>query len=1083
MAESLGDAVLDLRTNQKQLDQGIDRAQKGAERLNQKFLAVEKTLKKLGAGLQAAGKKMTLFVTAPIVGLGALAVKLADVQIQAEAGLAAAISFTGIEVAKVLPDLKAFASELQRITTTGDETSLKMLQVATSMGLTADQSKVAVKEAIGLAKAFGISEVSAIRYTASLASGDTTMLNRYIPTLRQVTDDAERTAKAHEILAGAFSVAVAEAENGLGPWKQLGNEFGDLLEDLGAIILKGLEPLVGILKSAIQWVATMDDNTKRWIVTIAATAAAIGPVLIALGTLLTVLGSLAGMMASGGVIAVGATTLVGLLAGPLGIALALAAVVTAIGIFLREGGVFENWIAGTNISLQELVGNVKDLQAAYEAIKPDIAAVNQLSDEFRETNSELFRAIQNNVAQGKNYDAVVLSLLERFKEGTTEGDALRAKLEEVGSTTGQVAVETITLDTNMAAAKKTADGFKGTATELERAMWALANSAKANVFAFEDLSKVDVSWPKLLPPTSAPALVDTLARAQERWNISIPNTTKELASLNVLMKSGQVPAKQMAEIIARQIEEYDRLGVLTPEIEQKLRAMGKETGIATGNFDDFFGKIRTGIPAVDGFLGKLQGFLGIFKSITGALSGVSKGLGDFFGKIGGLFGGGKDDGGGGGGIGDLLGGLFGGGGGGGGSSDFFGDAATESFKAMGDVGTEGGLGFLGGLQGIMSKLGSFAPIIGPLLSIFGPTIFKGLKAIGGKILSVFKGIFGGPNAAELGGRKVAAAFKDTIALMLDDAQRAEVAQAVAGGASEAWAQKVIGLRDSMLALGRTEAEALAFSDQLWQAEKQGPEAVQRVIDSIQPSLDQVSAAMARTGLSLTELRNRAINDSKKLGISVAEAFQRIAAGTTEMVGSSAAAARQSFRKAQRDMLRDAGVSREERKKQMDTLRAKNKSTQDAMVLASKNAQMAMANASISAAQISEDAWVKSATNTAKAWRKTKQDTVGDSSIIDIADMGSASADRLRKKQEEAARATEEAWRRASRQITGTRSSRRDVAFDDAPVSRSESVSGRRERRGGGDSGDLVIQLEVDGERMARKVVKRTPEILRKMGLT
>ncbi|KKL15384.1 hypothetical protein LCGC14_2506110, partial [marine sediment metagenome] len=133
MAESLGEAVLDLRTNLRQYNRDIDSAGKKAQSLNQKFLATERTLKKLGAGLQRAGVKMTAFVTAPIVGLGALAVKLADVQIQAEAGLAAAIRFTGVEVSNVLPDLKAFASGLQEITTTGDETSLKMLQVSTSM--------------------------------------------------------------------------------------------------------------------------------------------------------------------------------------------------------------------------------------------------------------------------------------------------------------------------------------------------------------------------------------------------------------------------------------------------------------------------------------------------------------------------------------------------------------------------------------------------------------------------------------------------------------------------------------------------------------------------------------------------------------------------------------------------------------------------------------------------------------------------------------------------------------------------------------------------------------------------------------
>ncbi|KKK67708.1 hypothetical protein LCGC14_2951370, partial [marine sediment metagenome] len=59
----------------------------------------------------------------------------------------------------------------------------------------------AAENAIALSAAFGINASSAIRYTAALEEGDTTMLNRYIPTLRQIKDDSERVAAAQRILA------------------------------------------------------------------------------------------------------------------------------------------------------------------------------------------------------------------------------------------------------------------------------------------------------------------------------------------------------------------------------------------------------------------------------------------------------------------------------------------------------------------------------------------------------------------------------------------------------------------------------------------------------------------------------------------------------------------------------------------------------------------------------------------------------------------------------------------------------------------------------------------------------------------
>jgi hypothetical protein len=248
MSESLGDAVLKLRTDDKDFNRGLSTAEKKTQDLNKSLEASE-------ARAVALGQAMTAAAVAGIAALAKLtseAVRLADVQIQAEQRLGAAVRLTGGDAAAAVKEFKEFAAQLQNVTTVGDETSLGMLQVATSMGLTASQAKVAVQEAIGLGKAFGISERSAIRYTASLAAGDTTMLNRYIPSLRMVKDDAERVAKAHELLGNAFGVAKEEALAGLGPWRQLQNATGDLLEIMGKAVIEGIEPLAKGLLSLAQ---------------------------------------------------------------------------------------------------------------------------------------------------------------------------------------------------------------------------------------------------------------------------------------------------------------------------------------------------------------------------------------------------------------------------------------------------------------------------------------------------------------------------------------------------------------------------------------------------------------------------------------------------------------------------------------------------------------------------------------------------------------------------------------------------------------------------------------------------------------
>jgi hypothetical protein len=154
-------------------------------------------------------------------------------QEQAETKLRGALEANGRAVRALMADYKAFASQRQRETVVGDETTLGMLQQAEALGLTGEAAKRAVTEAIGLARALGMAEKSAVRYTASLAEGDTTMLNRYLPVLKEIDDQATRVAKAHELLANMFGVATEEANSNTGAYQQMKNAIGDIMEKIG----------------------------------------------------------------------------------------------------------------------------------------------------------------------------------------------------------------------------------------------------------------------------------------------------------------------------------------------------------------------------------------------------------------------------------------------------------------------------------------------------------------------------------------------------------------------------------------------------------------------------------------------------------------------------------------------------------------------------------------------------------------------------------------------------------------------------------------------------------------------------------
>jgi hypothetical protein len=248
--------------------------------LTKKFRSATTQMESFANRINRIGKQMSVALTAPITAFAGVSVRAFAKQEDAERKLASAIRATGGAVDANMARFTAFATEMQRLTVVGDETTLGLLQLATAQGLSADASERAVRNAIAMQSAFNVGAESAIRMTAALEQGDATMLRRYIPALRGVTDEAEMLAKAHEILSGAFEIAQDEALTFGGQVAQLRNAFGDFQEQVGAVIAKALVPMIeraGILVERLQ---AMDSEVLKVNLKFAGLVAAIGPALI-----------------------------------------------------------------------------------------------------------------------------------------------------------------------------------------------------------------------------------------------------------------------------------------------------------------------------------------------------------------------------------------------------------------------------------------------------------------------------------------------------------------------------------------------------------------------------------------------------------------------------------------------------------------------------------------------------------------------------------------------------------------------------------------------------------------------------------
>lgn len=140
-------------------------------------------------------------------------------------------------------EMQQFATDLQKVTTVGDETALEMLALAKSFNVSNEDAKKLVATAADLAEATGGTLEGAVRELGKTYSGTTGLLSRQIPVLKDLTKEQLRSGEAINIIAERFKGAAAAAtQTYTGAMIQLSNAMGDFKESIGAIITEN--PLV-----------------------------------------------------------------------------------------------------------------------------------------------------------------------------------------------------------------------------------------------------------------------------------------------------------------------------------------------------------------------------------------------------------------------------------------------------------------------------------------------------------------------------------------------------------------------------------------------------------------------------------------------------------------------------------------------------------------------------------------------------------------------------------------------------------------------------------------------------------------------
>lgn len=372
MALNLGNLIVNLSVNASKMNRGLTVAESRLKQFDQRATMV-------GQGMKNLGFQMTAFISLPILGVGIAAVKAASdmevLQIQLDSLLGSATKGTKLleqikefsagtpfqigDIGKATRILLAFGRPLENIKeelkSIGDiaaGTGIPIAALAKIFAKTIEKGRLLQEELQQIGER-GAPISQAIADVLGVAKSEVVELTR------KGKISSEVLVKAFKLLSGEggkFENLMAKMSNTMvGLWSNVKDNVTLLLVEFGDMIVQTLElkkvfkGIIAELENAKRAFQDMDANTKKAIVTMIAVVGSIGPILLALGTLIL---AIKGVIA---IILVLKTVLLATLFNPMviGIVAVIAIIGSMIAIFIQLQGTGETFFE----KMESLLGN------------------------------------------------------------------------------------------------------------------------------------------------------------------------------------------------------------------------------------------------------------------------------------------------------------------------------------------------------------------------------------------------------------------------------------------------------------------------------------------------------------------------------------------------------------------------------------------------------------------------------------------------------------------------------------------------------------------------------------------------------
>jgi phage-related protein len=384
----------------------------------------------MGRSMSDFGGTMTTHVTLPLLAAGAAVFAAFSEEEEAIARMTGALRANAGQANVTGDEIRNLASQLQKTTTFADDATISaaglLLTFHNIRNELGDGNKVfdrTLVAAQNLSAALGTDLESATMQLAkalenpatgltALSRSGTTFTAQQKDMIRTMVDAGDTLGAQRMILDVVESqyggMAETMAQTTRGKIKQSLNTLGDSMEQFGALLVPMVDKVSEFIKQLGDGLANLEPETRQTIVMFAGIAAAIGPVLLVVGKLITSIVAIKGVLA--GIVAAVSAPVLAVIA-------VIAALVAAFVVAWQNSEQFR-------ITVTKAFNDVRDgvVEAWHGFIKP---AIDQLVaslqehvlpavDRMAQTFAEAWPAISSAVTSAWGYIQPVLQALVSF---------------------------------------------------------------------------------------------------------------------------------------------------------------------------------------------------------------------------------------------------------------------------------------------------------------------------------------------------------------------------------------------------------------------------------------------------------------------------------------------------------------------------------------------------------------------------------------------------------------------------------------------------------------------------------------------